>query len=55
MAFVFSGTELFKNPISLKNICIHFDSLENKKFMLIAPRKIKNETYLAFYKLGMDL
>lgn len=55
MAFVFSGTELFKNPISLKNIRIHFDSLENKKFMLITPREIKNETYLAFYKLGMDL
>jgi predicted nucleic acid-binding protein len=55
MAFVFSGTELFKNPISLKKICIYFDFLENKKFMLIAPRKIKNETYLAFYKLGMDL
>ena len=55
MAFVFSDTELFKNPISLKNICTQFDVLENKKFMLIAPRKIKNETYLAFYKLGMDL
>lgn len=55
MAFVFSDTELFKSPISLKNICTQFDDLENKKFMLIAPRKIKNETYLAFYKLGMDL
>ena len=55
MAFVFSDTELFESPISLKNIYNLFDVLENKKFMLVAPRKIKSETYLAFYKLGMNL
>ncbi|MEC3905540.1 hypothetical protein VOI54_00770 [Tamlana sp. 2201CG12-4] len=55
MAFVFSDTELFKSPISLKKICTQFDVLENKKFMVLAPRKVKTETYLALYKLGMDL
>lgn len=55
MAFVFSDTELFKKPISLKNIKIQFDKSENKKFMLVAPRKIKTETYLALYKFGKDL
>ncbi len=55
MAFVFSDTELLKTPISLKNICDIFDVLENKKFMIVAPTKIKTETYIAIYKQGMNL
>jgi predicted nucleic acid-binding protein/predicted transcriptional regulator len=55
MAFVFSDTELLKKPISLKNISNSFNVLENKKFMVVAPIKIKTETYLALYKQGMDL
>ncbi|NER17410.1 PIN domain-containing protein [Spongiivirga citrea] len=55
MAFVFSDTELFKSSISLKNICDQFEVIENKKFMLVSPRKIKSETYLSFYKLGMGI
>lgn len=55
MAFVFSDTELFPKPISLKNIHVQFKEIENKKFMAIAPQKIKNETYLAFYKMGMNI
>ncbi len=55
MAFVFSDTELFKKPISLKNISTNFGVLENKKFMIVAPIKIRKETYLMFYKQGMDL
>lgn len=55
MAFVFSDTELLKKPISLKNISNIFNVLENKKFMIVAPIKIKTETYLAVYKEGMDL
>lgn len=55
MAFVFSDTELFKKTISLKNINTNFEVLEGKKFMIVAPMKIKKETYLAFYKEGMNL
>lgn len=55
MAFVFSDTELLKKPISLKNISNTFNVLENKKFMVVTPIKIKTETYLALYKQGMDL
>lgn len=55
MAFVFSDTELFKKSISLKNICNTFEVLENKKFMVVAPIKIKTETYIEIYKKGMDL
>lgn len=55
MAFVFSDTELLKKPISLKNISNTFNILENKKFMVVAPIKIKTETYLAIYKQGMYL
>lgn len=55
MAFVFSDTELLKKPISLKKISNSFNVLENKKFMVVAPIKIKTETYLALYKQGMDL
>lgn len=55
MAFVFSDTELFKNPISLKRICDLFNEFENKKFMALAPIKIKIETYLAAYKQGVGL
>ena len=55
MAFVFSDTELLKKPISLKNISNIFNVLENKKFMVVTPIKIKTETYLAVYKQGMDL
>ena len=54
MAFVFSDTELLKKPISLKNISTKFNKLENKKFMVVAPIKIKTETYLAVYKEGMN-
>lgn len=55
MAFVFSDTELFKKSISLKNINDKFDIIENKKFMVVAPIKIKTETYLTIYKQGMNL
>ena len=55
MAFVFSDTELLKKPISLKSISNTFNVLENKKFMVVAPIKIKTETYLAVYKQGMNL
>lgn len=55
MAFIFSDTELFKSPISLTSISKTFEILENKKFMIVAPLKIKIETYLALYKLGNDL
>jgi len=55
MAFVFSDTELLKKPISLKKISNIFNILENKKFMIVAPTKIKTETYLAAYKQGMNL
>lgn len=55
MAFVFSDTELLKRPISLVNVSKTFEKLENKKFMIVAPLKIKTETYLALYKQGTDL
>lgn len=54
MAFIFSDTELFKNPISLKDIIKIFKDLENKKFMIITPIKIKTATYLSFYKQGIN-
>lgn len=55
MAFVFSDTELFNSPISLKRIDNIFNLIENKKFMIVAPIKVKTETYLAVYKQGMNL
>jgi predicted transcriptional regulator len=55
MAFIFSDTELLKNPISLKNINNIFKVLEKKKFMIVTPIIIKTETYLSIYKQGMDL
>lgn len=53
MAFVFSDTELFKSYIPLDIIKPLFKKMENKNFMLVTPTKIKTETYLALYKLGM--
>jgi predicted nucleic acid-binding protein len=55
MAFVFSDTELFKKPISLAYVSEVFQKLESKKFMIVAPLKIKTETYLALYKQGTNL
>jgi predicted transcriptional regulator len=55
MAFVFSDTELFKNPISLIATKKIIKELENKNFMALSPVEIKTETYLALYKLGMEL
>lgn len=55
MAFVFSDTELFKKPISLAYVNEVFQKLESKKFMVVAPLKIKTETYLALYKQGINL
>lgn len=55
MAFVFSDTELFKNPISLIATKTLIKKLENKNFMALSPVEIKTETYLALYKLGMEL
>ncbi len=54
MAFIFSDTELFQKPISLKNISTIFEKIEEKKFMAVTPIKIKTETYLALYKLGNE-
>lgn len=55
MAFVFSDTEMFKNSISLSKIKTLIKKLENKNFMALSPVEIKTETYLALYKLGMEL
>jgi len=55
MAFVFSDTELFKEPVSLFKINNLFKEKENKNFMVAAPIKIQIDTYLAIYKLGMQL
>jgi predicted transcriptional regulator len=55
MAFVFSDTELFKKPISLIATKTIIKKLENKNFMALSPVEIKTETYLALYKLGMEL
>ncbi len=52
MAFVFSDTELFKDPISLKKTCKIFSALEHKKFMAVTPIKIKSETYFEVLKQG---
>lgn len=52
MAFVFSDTELFHKPISLKRINDVFENLENKSFMIVAPLKIKTELTLPFTKKG---
>lgn len=53
MAFVFSDTELFKNTISLNTVSQLIKKMENKNFMAVTPIKIKPETYLALYKLGI--
>lgn len=55
MAFVFSDTELFKQPISLYKTRTIYKEKENKNFMIVTPVKIKISTYLALYKLGMKL
>ena len=55
MAFIFSDTELFKKPISLKNVSTIYKNIEEKKFMAVTPIKIKTETYLALYKSGNEL
>ena len=55
MAFVFSDTELFKKSISLKIVKEIVKDLEEKNFMPLSPIEIKTETYLALYKLGMEL
>lgn len=55
MAFVFSDTELFNNLISLRKINLLFKNYEKVNFLPIAPVKIKNETYIAIYKLGKQL
>lgn len=55
MAFIFSDTETFKNSISLSKIKEQIKKLENKNFMALSPVEIKTETYLALYKLGMEL
>jgi predicted nucleic acid-binding protein len=55
MAFVFSDTETFKSSISLNKIKELIKKLENKNFMALSPIEIKTETYLALYKLGMEL
>ena len=55
MAFVFSDTELFTNSITINMINELFENHEDKKFMVVAPVEIKKETYIALYKLGMQL
>jgi len=55
MAFVFSDTELFNNPISLRMINSLFKDYEKVNFLPVSPMKIKNETYIAIYKLGKQL
>ncbi|MDW8850123.1 hypothetical protein SD960_08480 [Flavobacterium sp. MMLR14_040] len=55
MAFVFSDTEIFKNSVSLSKIKNLIKKLENKNFMALSPVEIKTETYLALYKIGMEL
>ncbi len=55
MAFIFSDTELFNNTISLNKINILFEKFEKRKFLPISPVKIKNETYIAIYKLGKQI
>lgn len=55
MAFVFSDTELFKSSMSLSQIKAIIKKMENKNFMPLSPIEIKTETYLAIYKLGMEL
>lgn len=53
MAFIFSDTELFDTPVNLKLLRELFLEEENKNFMVMAPTKIKTETYLAIYKNGV--
>ncbi len=55
MAFVFSDTELFKKSIQLKEIKEMFLKEEEVNFNPTSSVKIKKETYIALYKLGMQL
>lgn len=54
MAFIFSETELFVNPISIEKTKKIFSKYESKKFMIVAPLKINNETYIRIYKEGLS-
>ncbi len=55
MAFIFSDTELFRNFIPLIKLDELFKRMENKKFMVVTPVKVKTETYIALYKMGMGI
>lgn len=55
MAFVFSDTELFTNPISSVFVKNYFTKHENKNFMIVSPLKIKKDTYIDLYNKGMQL
>ncbi len=55
MAFVFSDTELLKAPIHLKHLKEIFLEQESVNFNPTSVIKIKKETYIALYKLGMKL
>lgn len=55
MAFRFSGTELFSNPI-------HWDELQEiwmrekgQKFNILSPVRISNDTFLHLYKMGTQV
>lgn len=52
MAFLFSGTVLFKNRIYLNKIRKVYSEHENKEFNPIAPIKISKDLYLELYKTG---
>jgi predicted nucleic acid-binding protein/GNAT superfamily N-acetyltransferase len=55
MAFIFSDTELFERNIPISFLRSIFETMENKKFMVVSPIEIKNETYMEIYKKGMNL
>lgn len=55
MAFIFSDTELFVNPISNLYIKEYIKTHENKNFMIVSPLEITKESYVDLYKKGMQL
>lgn len=52
MAFRFSGTELFKTPISLEDLRIFWNEETGKKFSIQGPVKISNSLFFKLYKKG---
>ena len=55
MAFRFSGTELFNNPIHRDKLQEIWMREKGQKFNILSPVRISNNTFLHLYKMGTQV